>query len=65
MAHTKTDRNTSGGPREFSTGGPMVNGPLWCSLMSVSLFFRLMMGVEDVGGKWIEYASRRNAIWDT
>ena len=31
-------------------------------LMTVGLFFRLMMDVEDVGGKWIEYESRRKAI---
>ena len=40
----------------------MVNGPLGCALMSVSSFLRLVMGVEDVGGKWLEYESRRNAI---
>ena len=27
----------------------MVNGPLWCPMMSVSLFFRLIMGVGNVG----------------
>ena len=27
----------------------MVNGPLWCPMMSVSLFFRLIMGVRNVG----------------
>ena len=40
----------------------MVNSPLWCSLVSVSLLFRLMMDVEDVGRKWIECKSRHNAI---
>ena len=49
LVHTKTDITISGVPGEFSTGGPMVNGPLWCPMMSVSLFFRLMMGVRDVG----------------
>ena len=38
----------------------MVNSLLWCSLMHVSLFFRLMMDVKDVGGQWIEYKTRRN-----
>ena len=38
----------------------MVNGLLLCSLMNVSIFFILMMDLEDVKGKWIEYDSRRN-----
>ena len=40
----------------------MINGPLWCSLMLVSLFFRPIMDVKDAGEKWIEYESRRNVI---
>ena len=32
------------------------------SLSLMSLFFRLMMDVKDVGEKWIEYEFRRNAI---
>ena len=36
----------------------MAIGPLWCSLMSVSLFHTLLMEVGDVG-EIIEYASRR------
>ena len=53
MVHTKNGRTTSGWPRELSTGrrAPMVNGPLWSSLISVSLFFGLMMDVKDVEGK--------------
>ena len=38
----------------------MTIGPLWCSLISVSLFYTLMMEVNDVGG--IIDESRRNAI---
>ena len=33
----------------------MINGTLWCSLVSVSLFFILMMDLKDVGEKWIDY----------
>ena len=33
----------------------MVNGPLWFSLVCVSLIFRLIMDVKDVGGECIEY----------
>ena len=40
----------------------MINGSLWCSLMRVSLFFRRIMDVKDVGEKWIKYGSRRNVI---
>ena len=39
------------GQEHKGTGTPMVNGPLRCSLMSVSLYFRLMMSVNDVGEK--------------
>ena len=43
----------------------MINGSLWCSLMRVSLFFRRIMDVKDVGEKWIKYGSRRNVILAT
>ena len=49
MVHNKTGITTSGGPREFSTGHKMAISPLWCSLMSVSLFNTLVMEVKDVG----------------
>ena len=49
MVHNKNSRITSGGPRDFSTGPPIAIGSLWCSLMSVSLFYTLMMEVNDVG----------------
>ena len=39
----------------------MAIGPLWCSLMTVSLFYTLMMKVKDIGDIRV-YASRRNAI---
>ena len=62
IVHNKNGRITSGGPREFSTGPPMAVESMCCSLMSVSLFYTLMMEVKDVGEKLIEYESRRNAI---
>ena len=40
----------------------MVKGPLWFSLVCVSLIFRLIMGVKDVGGECIGYEYRPNAI---
>ena len=49
MVHNKTGITKSDGPREFSTGPPMAISPLWCSRMSVSLFYTLMMEVKDVG----------------
>ena len=51
MVHNKNERITSSGPIEFSTWPLMAIGPLWCSLMSVSLFYTLtlMMKVKDVG----------------
>ena len=72
MLHTKTARTTSGGPRELGTNDKWSGGPrelgtndkwsLWCFLVSVGLFNKLMMSVEVVEGKWIEFESRRNAI---
>ena len=62
MVHNKTGITKSDGPREFSTGPPMAISPLWCSRVSVFLFYTLMMEVKDVGEIKIEYELRRNAI---
>ena len=62
MVHNKTGITKLAGPREVSTGPPMAISPLWCSRMSVSLFYTLMMEVKNVGEIIIEYESRRNAI---
>ena len=40
----------------------MAIGPLWCFLMSVSLFYTIMMEVKDVGEIIDRDESRRNAI---
>ena len=49
MVQNKTGITTSGGSREFGTGPLMTISLLWCSLMSVSLFYTLMMEVKDIG----------------
>ena len=49
MVHNKTGITKLDGPKELSTGPPMVISLLWCSRMSVSLFYTLMMEVKDVG----------------
>ena len=40
----------------------MTISPLWCSQMSVSLFYTLMMEVKDAGEIIDKNESRRNAI---
>ena len=60
MVHKKTGRITSGGPREFCTGVHIAIGLLWCSLMSVGLFYTLMIEEKNIGE--IIDESRRNAI---
>ena len=58
MIHKKTGITTSGGPREFSTGPPMAISPLWCSLISVSLFNTLMIMMMDEVNDFAEIIGR-------
>ena len=49
MVHNKTRHNQIRWANKFSSGPPMAISPLWRSLMSVRLFYTLMMEVKDVG----------------
>ena len=40
----------------------MINCHLWRSLVRVSLLFRMIMDVKDIGEKWIKNESRRNVM---